>query len=102
MQLTRKEIIKKMSSQIAIAHIKAGEYADLAKAALSYLEKAGVLMLVDDEPQEGDLITYKYKSDVFSTWRFAEKNGTYHIDDKIIQRNNTPVYQCKTEKEDAK
>lgn len=80
---------------------------------LQDLEKAGVLMLVDDEPKEGDLIEKTHEGvvylDNFSTEPRTIKLIGYFplqrtdnvcngkIIDKIIQRNSTPVYQCKKE-----
>ena len=75
-----------------------------AKAAIEADEKAGVLILVDDEPKDGDL---GYSSLVGlssfylpnnSWWNYSDKEHKSNlIEHKIIQRNNTPVYQCKKE-----
>lgn len=118
-QLTKKEIIELRARAIqAIDESVAWKdckikkvYKDFAKATIKADEKAGVLMLVDDEPKEGDfievawLISNKkdtlYKGNIVEYVKlpcdFNEFKPFQEEYVKIIQRNSIPVYQCKKE-----
>lgn len=79
------------------------KYREMAEATIEADEKAGVLMLVEGcEPEigdmgrctDGDLATY-----CGSGWKreYVTIRRTGGNDVTIIQRANTPVYQCKKE-----
>jgi len=76
---------------------------EVTNKVLESLEKAGVLMLVE-EVEDGDIISYQDNyndlaagvvNSVDTKYKNASCNGYVRRNFKIIQRANTPVYQCK-------
>jgi hypothetical protein len=134
---TRKEIIELRAramfesdhinnqSMVWSLHSKfAPDYIKLAEATIKADEEAGILMLVDDEPKEGDLVESnshnvynldyyivdenpKRLGDTGLIIKFWKESIWQHVTGhimrssvlRIIQRNNTPVYNCKKEGE---
>ena len=101
-QLTRKEIVELIAWQVSKNKLPENE---IANRILTTLEKAGVLMLVEEgsAPKESDLCRYadpgnflKY-SKMMSDSEGESKRRAFKEYLDIIQRANTPVYQCAKE-----
>ncbi|MGL4999489.1 MAG: hypothetical protein ACRC5T_11020 [Cetobacterium sp.] len=125
-QLTKNEIIEVRARAVALTEMTILEYDEIPKynrnkwyhMAISTIEadeQAGVLILVDDEPKEGDLVVFGKLTNYFQVVSEKIKSATNAItkdeikpldekldnfwlnseDCKIIQRNNTPCYIVK-------
>lgn len=107
--LTRNEIIELLAVAFHASTNKRGvrSVGDHLEASLKALEKAGVLMLVEEgnRPKEHDLLELysSYRVHTFEIMSYHGSSKYYEQFDKftkneggkVIQRANTPVYQCK-------
>lgn len=115
-QLTRNEIVEIVRAPIYMAKDGHNSTETTAELVIAALEKAGVLMLVEDEPKEGDLVSVPWflrgtEQQIGESYGILTEDNAVENDgedvgcgytgkesaDKIIQRNSTPVYQCKKE-----
>ncbi len=107
-QLTRNEIIELITDVIYKNTKLSSKSSEItASSILRNLEKAGVLMLIDDvaeiltndvlESAENETQARKYARVVQDALARVANEPAARALYKIIQRNNVPVYQCKKE-----